>query len=184
MERSPINKRRSGSRSNLERECDRLFQQVVAKLWGDKCAVCEDAGSAAHHIIPRRFKRYRWAASNGIYLCSKCHDKAHDYPHWIPDWLVREVPWLFEVYNNRDVREGGRMAEHEVVAIRDGLKARLARTMPGLMQFVKKLAPQLRRMQDKGGWVDLAWLVGPVTVVAFTILFLACCAAELSDTFF
>jgi len=64
------------------------------------CGTCGKCGTKgrvhAHHIIPRRFGRFRTDARNGIALCFTCHvggpESAHNAPLAFRKWLWNTLP--------------------------------------------------------------------------------------------
>lgn len=49
----------------------------------------------AHHVISRRYRRFRWLADNGVALCRACHQWAHREPRAFRAWFreARPVSW-------------------------------------------------------------------------------------------
>lgn len=104
MKRSRINRVSSSQRRTIERELDRLFQEVVTAC--GVCAMCgREYGLAAHHIIGRRYKWYRHDQTNGVCLCFHCHGWAHDHPKEFLDWLKETDIVKYEAYESN---KGGR----------------------------------------------------------------------------
>ena len=67
---------------NIEKECVRLWQESIAKMWLGHCALCPARGTAGHHIIPRRYYLTKFELLNGIYVCTDCHNKIESDPRY------------------------------------------------------------------------------------------------------
>lgn len=81
--------------TSIQRQCDQLWQQLIAALWNHRCARCRGThGLAGHHIVKRRFQFTRYAATNGILLCITCHAWAEEHPKDFLKWLGRVYPQL------------------------------------------------------------------------------------------
>jgi len=64
----------------LWRECDKLWSELVCLKAQGICQFCRKRlGSGAHHVIPRRHTGTAFTDTNGIWLCSACHN--HDNPY-------------------------------------------------------------------------------------------------------
>ena len=107
MKRSPIRSRSSSKSKRDELVCDRLCQELaVARGACLSCGTSE--GLAGHHLIPRRFKKYRHTARNIVTLCCFCHANAHDKPKEFELWLCREHQdiWRWLKINSRRAAQG------------------------------------------------------------------------------
>lgn len=79
MQHTRLNRRSRTPRARLIRELDKLWQQVICRRSGGKCALCgSKQGVSAHHFIKRRDLAYRHELYNGIALCFTCHRKVED----------------------------------------------------------------------------------------------------------
>jgi hypothetical protein len=86
-------------RANSEqRSLDEAWATMIKARGNWACAICgNDYGVAAHHIIPRENKQYRYCEDNGIPLCVKHHKfcrklSAHNSPLAFFLWLQRFMP--------------------------------------------------------------------------------------------
>ena len=69
---------------------NKWWSQAVKKKYHGSCAVCEDQGDQAHHIIKRGNKVTKWCLWNGVYVCLGCHREITDKPA-----VAREVERRF-----------------------------------------------------------------------------------------
>jgi hypothetical protein len=82
---------------------DQLWSIAIRDDWNNKCAVCGNRKCEAHHLIPRQHEATRYDMSNGIALCSHCHQfDPNISPHqnaagWL-EWLKRHHPQRYEWY--------------------------------------------------------------------------------------
>lgn len=81
--------------TSVQKDCDRLWQQLIAALWSHRCARCRGThGLAGHHIVKRRYQFTRYAATNGVLLCITCHQWAEEHPRGFMKWLASKYPQL------------------------------------------------------------------------------------------
>jgi len=65
-------------RRRLVVETEKLWGEVVFKLWGDRCEICGKPASKPHHFIPKsRCLALRFDPQNGVPLCFPCHNRFH-----------------------------------------------------------------------------------------------------------
>jgi hypothetical protein len=58
---------------------DSLVSEIILRLYGGRCVLCQrDATDAHHWLIGRRHKSVRWNLINIIPLCRECHVAVHD----------------------------------------------------------------------------------------------------------
>jgi len=58
-----------------------------------RCSKCGKVRALhAHHVIHRRFRRWRWVIGNGVALCADCHRWAHDNPLAFRQWIWKAFP--------------------------------------------------------------------------------------------
>lgn len=90
---------------NIEKECVKLWQACIAKMWMGMCAMqCEPGkqGTAGHHIIPRRYYLTKFELLNGIYVCIDCHNKIESDPRYeelMFQILRRKYPLVLKWHN-------------------------------------------------------------------------------------
>ena len=92
-------------RKQLEKECLRIWSEIVRKR--DGC--CQHCGrkerGQAHHIISRtRLQRMKnqtgkYDTRNGVRLCQPCHfywlkDYCDEYSDWLDKWLATKGMWI------------------------------------------------------------------------------------------
>lgn len=74
------------------------WRDAVKERDGYKCVVCgkNDGIRAAHHLIPKNFKRFRTLLTNGVTLCVQHHTfgkfSAHKNPFWFEMWMKENMP--------------------------------------------------------------------------------------------
>ncbi|MCP4569178.1 MAG: hypothetical protein GY841_16510 [FCB group bacterium] len=97
-----LRKKMSSKKQNktIIKKCDRLWSLIVRSA--GECLVCGKPGTEradglkvkgldAHHLISRRYPKYRYDVHNGVCLCKGCHMfKVHGGR--------LEVVWAFFVY--------------------------------------------------------------------------------------
>jgi len=90
-----------------QRTLDDLWATGIKARANWVCAICgDDNRVAAHHIIPRECKEFRYCADNGIVLCVSHHKfsriiSAHCNPLAFFMWLARYRPELLEKAEQR-----------------------------------------------------------------------------------
>jgi hypothetical protein len=68
-------------RTQLIRECDRLWHLLVAHAFRHRCIMCGLPGTDPHHwCYIRSILQYRWTLENGVYMCRLCHNAAEQDP--------------------------------------------------------------------------------------------------------
>jgi len=88
--------------NNEQRELDDLWSTGIKARANWCCAICGDSRYiAAHHIIPREHREYRYADDNGLPLCRKHHKfsriiSAHNNPLAFFIWMESFRPELFK----------------------------------------------------------------------------------------
>ena len=77
-------------KQRLEKDCDKLFADIVKLRAKGKCQIkgCARSGSHAHHIA-RRGGNVRWFLDNGICLCVFHHD--HDFEGWMDFAIIETI---------------------------------------------------------------------------------------------
>lgn len=80
-----------------EKAKDRELKKLVI---GKKCELCPNPATDPHHIIPRRYRFWRWLAQNIAPLCRRCHDKAQKNVDGLNDKLFKahNLPENFRQY--------------------------------------------------------------------------------------
>jgi len=97
------------SKKYIERENAKKWREEVLKRDNFKCCVCGKLGKKnnnhVHHIIPRKFKEYKFEVNNGITLCYYHHKVGKESPHmnaiWFAEWLKKNKKELYEIALNR-----------------------------------------------------------------------------------
>jgi len=69
---------------NEKREAAAAWRKAVCL--GHGCVVC-GAHSEGHHLIAKRFRRFRYIKENGCPLCTRHHAWAHSNPAEFKTWL-------------------------------------------------------------------------------------------------
>ena len=87
----------------LRKRADDLWAFAVKQDWNCQCAMCgrRDGVLDAHHIIPRRWERFRYNLANGLLLCFQCHKHdndrgAHQNSLGFDSWLKETYPVRYE----------------------------------------------------------------------------------------
>jgi hypothetical protein len=100
---------------------------VVHKMFGNKCALCGEHGTDAHHLIKRRFLGYRWIASNGVLLCRTCHDWAELHETSFLEELQARHPKLYDLYAARNKHAVCKVSSSDYELLETTLRKYLAR---------------------------------------------------------
>jgi len=63
----------------LEKECEKLMNEIAELLWEKECLVCKSKEKVLiHHFIPRKLAKHLvYNPINWIFLCQKCHFSLH-----------------------------------------------------------------------------------------------------------
>jgi len=89
-----MKKKKAESRKTIQKRCDKLWSKAVKIAAGHKCQMCgqDDPEKTynSHHIVARKYKKYRWDLANGICLCYRCHKW---YAH--SDDYVAQLEWHY-----------------------------------------------------------------------------------------
>ena len=77
---------------SLDKECMRLWGELVRIRAGHKCEKCgSEDRLQAHHIFTRSIARTRYAVNNGVCLCAGHHlFWAHKRPHEFRDYMTEK----------------------------------------------------------------------------------------------
>ena len=104
MKRSGYIKSRSSSPSRtVEAAADALVQELTVARGA--CLSCGHSDAlAGHHLIPRRFKKYRHHSKNLVCLCIHCHGLAHNKPKEFDLWMCRDHDELWRWWRKNQVR--------------------------------------------------------------------------------
>lgn len=106
------------SEQGLKKKCDKLWGQVIHKLYKDKCLICDPvdgerhAGNPeAHHLITRSCLATRHDPRNGVILCSLHHKYSrtcspHSGPLGFVDYIHKHYPELNSWYNQHRFDKG------------------------------------------------------------------------------
>ena len=77
--------------TSIEKECFRLFQEVVLER-DQACQMCGYPATAAHHIFGRTRRATAFDPENGVGLCKEHHRRAHlssvEFLEWVRDVLI------------------------------------------------------------------------------------------------
>jgi len=77
MKIKPISKPKKESLKSLEKNADRLYQEVGRSLY-NKCLICGGEYSCLHHFFPKSTSSaLSYDIDNGIPICVKCHCRIH-----------------------------------------------------------------------------------------------------------
>jgi hypothetical protein len=118
------------AKGRLRDMADQLWSIAIRDDWNNKCAVCGNRKCEAHHLIPRQHEATRYNMSNGIALCSHCHQfDPNISPHqnaagWLR-WLVishaERYDWLMAAAETGLARSfnGTKNAQHYIGIILD-----------------------------------------------------------------
>ena len=80
MKRSKLRPVSKAPKRRLEMECDKLWQEVIHKLFKGRCLICGFRSlTTGHHLIKRRVKWLRHCVMNGVLLCDRCHRQAEEF---------------------------------------------------------------------------------------------------------
>lgn len=111
------------------KQANALWSEVIKLIY--PCCVFREfggcghirGGDEAHHIIPCRFKMYRWNPLNGIRVCPAHHDWIHANPKAAAERILAVVPdavrdmiesATHEIYTGR--------VEDEIITLRNLIK--------------------------------------------------------------
>lgn len=90
-----------------EKWLDHKWSEVIRLLFSGKCAKCRRQGTAAHHIVYRRNRAFRWHPLNGVLLCLECHQWAHsekeEFEAWLLHNLKHQYKWCIEDYHKNNL---------------------------------------------------------------------------------
>ena len=82
--------RRKTERKKLEKECMKLWQEIIKARAGNKCETCGRRENLnAHHVFSRSRQSTKYDIDNGISLCPGCHSLAPYSAHKDGEWLNR-----------------------------------------------------------------------------------------------
>ncbi len=110
--------------TNIERECDRLWQECIRLKAHNRCRKCGGYNVSGHHLIKRRYNAFRWVLENGYPLCIYCHTFAEDKPIEFLKWLSIHEPRAWEWYDtNSCIVRIVRYTKTDLTIIRNGLRA-------------------------------------------------------------
>lgn len=78
-------------------EADRLWQKVVCFEAQNRCRLEHEgctsmAYNGAHHLVPRKFQRFRIDPRNGFACCPSCHEWIEGHPKEFIAWLEKNEP--------------------------------------------------------------------------------------------
>ena len=103
MKRSPLKSRSSSPARKVEAAADALVQELA--IARGRCMSCGGTeGLVGHHLIHRRFKKYRHTARNIFTACWTCHALIHEHPKEFGLWLCRENEKLWRWWRANQVR--------------------------------------------------------------------------------
>lgn len=78
MKRGTLRKKGKSITSILQKECDKLLQQVN-QYHHRKCEACGNQNEVGHHWIEKSRSNYlRYVLENIVPLCNSCHSKIHN----------------------------------------------------------------------------------------------------------
>lgn len=110
--------------TSIEHECDRLWQQIIRAKACNKCRICGGHNVSGHHLIKRRYSKFRWDLDNGYALCIYCHELVERQPFTFDMWMKVNDPEKFEWYVSSSCRiRIIRFTKSDLKEIRDNLKA-------------------------------------------------------------
>ena len=111
------------SRRYLIAECDKLFRILIRERSRGLCEMCSLKGEHVHHIIKRRYLRYRWVKRNGMMLCPSCHQNAEEKQNSFLDMLRIYHSKIWQWYQqSKHCDEAGTISTSWIMAIREELK--------------------------------------------------------------
>ena len=85
--------RRKAKRKAKLQDADALFSQYVRKRDGWACKVCGSPDRIqCGHIVSRRYRAVRWAPTNAVALCSRCHMRYTHNPLAWEEWVEGRFP--------------------------------------------------------------------------------------------
>jgi len=93
-----------------QRELDDAWATMIKARDNWCCVICgNDYRVAAHHIIPRENKEYRYCPDNGVTLCVAHHKfsriiSAHNNPLAFSVWLARFLTPLSDLARQRTIK--------------------------------------------------------------------------------
>ena len=97
MKRSPIRKKRKGTRAALKRKADVLWTEYI-HLRDKVCIICGASGRLeAHHMIGRTAIAFRHDPMNGALLCTAHHKFSRYSAHENPAWFAAKMQELYPV---------------------------------------------------------------------------------------
>lgn len=65
-------------KSRLNKDAFNLFKEIVVRKANNKCEICGEWASTAHHYHPQSSYGYlKYDIRNGISICVSCHFKHH-----------------------------------------------------------------------------------------------------------
>ena len=76
-----------------------MWSRAIRDDWNNRCAVCSNPVTEAHHIIPRQNEQFRYDLLNGIALCTQHHkfDPAYAPHQNAAGWMK----WLWLIHPKR-----------------------------------------------------------------------------------
>ena len=112
-------------RKLLIRQADRLWSKIIAYDFNQRCVLCGEPGTDAHHwAFGRSTLMYRWNIMNGVYMCRKCHDEAERYPLMTKLRIQRRSANHYEWFNALPPLEVKPMPDFIIRDIYIGLRER------------------------------------------------------------
>ena len=102
-------KKKSAKKKAMEL-ADAAWSRAVRAAWDDRCAICGKSPTEAHHLIGRRVWATRYAITNGIALCGRCHrlcprisphNGSVGFAQWLEDNHPSLTAWVRENKNNQ-----------------------------------------------------------------------------------
>ena len=73
-----MKRKKRTKQQKLRSKADCLWKEVIFKLYGEHCVVCDKPAVHSHHFFPKGlYGHLRYNTDNGVPLCFHCHFSRH-----------------------------------------------------------------------------------------------------------